>query len=137
MQKYRLIIAINILALLILCVFAAGFAFHGGAGRATAGNVAAEVATAKDPTAQATTGSAVAAATIDGVIVTSIAGTPDVILNFGDETVIAAPLFRDFSPEDYGHNLVKVHRGADLDGGELYDGTTRQLWAMSITTQAV
>ena len=50
MQGDRPIIAINILAMLILCVFAVRFAGrHGGAGKATAGN-----ATTEDPTFQPT-----------------------------------------------------------------------------------
>jgi hypothetical protein len=146
MQGYRPIIVINIVALLILCVFVVHFAgFHGGAGQASAGNVAAEVATAKDATpkdaiAKATTGSAVAAAADDGVTVTAIAGSPDVILNFGDETVIATPFFRDFRAEDDARNHVEVHRGVGTDefanAGELYDGTTHKLWGLSMTTQA-
>jgi hypothetical protein len=39
MQGYRRIIAINIVALLILCLFVVHYAgLHGGAGLATAGN---------------------------------------------------------------------------------------------------
>jgi hypothetical protein len=146
MQKYRLLIAINILALLILCVFATGFVFHGGAGQATAGNVAAEVATAKDAVAKdtaatATTGSAAAPAADDAVTVTAIGGSPDVILSFAGETVNATPFILDYRPEDDTGNLVEGERGVDSNevatARELYDGTTGQLRALAMTPQAV
>jgi hypothetical protein len=109
MQAYRPIIAMNVLVLLILCVVVVGLGFHGGAGQATAGNAATKDATPKDATAKATTGSTVTAATDDSLIVTVIAGSPDVILKFADETVIATPFFRDISAEDDTHNLREVH----------------------------
>jgi hypothetical protein len=147
MQGYRPIIAINIGVLLILCVFVLHFAgFHGGAGQATAGNVAAEVATAKDATredatAKATTGSAIAAPTDDAVTVTAIAGSPDVILSFAGETVHATPFIPDFRPEDDTGNLVEGKSGLNSNevgiARELYDGTTGQLRALSMTPQAV
>ena len=138
MQRYRPIIAINIVALLILCVFVVHFAgFRGGAGQATAGNVASDVATAKDATAKATTGSGVAAAADDAVTGRAISGSPDVIFNFAGETVTVTPFIPDFRPEDYARNLVEVHRDVNPDNGEFYDGTTGQLWAVSITTGVV
>ncbi|HEX4053859.1 MAG TPA: hypothetical protein VHX86_06310 [Tepidisphaeraceae bacterium] len=137
MQRYRPIIAINIVALLILCVFVVHFAgFRGGDGQATAGNVASEVATAKDATDKATTGSAVAAD--DAVTGTATSGSPDLIFNFAGEKVTVTPFIPDFHPEDYArNNLVDVHRDVNPDNGEFYDGVTGQLWAVSITTQAV
>ena len=145
MKGYRPIIAINILALLILCAFAVGFGLHGGAGQATAGNVAAEVATAqdatpKDATAKATAGSDVASAAGATVIVTAIAGSPNVILNlFGEESVTATPFYRDLRAEDDASDLVKMPRRMDLNefpyAMELYDGTTGKLWALSMKMQ--
>lgn len=140
MQGYRPIIAINILVLLILCAFIVHFAGFRGAGQATAGNMETKAATAKDATAKATTGSAVAAAVDDGVPVTAIAGSPDVILNFSDETVIATPFFRDIRAEDDARNHVEVHEGVGnnefASAGQLYDRTTGKLWGLSMTTQA-
>ena len=72
MQGYRPIIAINIVVLLIVCVFVVRFAgWHGGAGKATAasaapGDVAANEAVGKDAATNSTNGSAVAAPADDG-----------------------------------------------------------------------
>jgi hypothetical protein len=137
MQAYRPIIAINILALLILCVFVVHIAgFDGGTGKATAGEVA-----AKHAATNATTGSSVAAAADDAVTETAIAGSPDVILRFSGETVNATPFIPDFRPKDDTGNLVEGQRRVDSNevatATELYDGTTGQLRALSMTTQAV
>jgi hypothetical protein len=138
MQRYRPIIAINIVVLLILCVCVVRFAgFHGGTGQATAGNVASKVATAKDATAEATTGSGVAAAAADAVTGTATWGSPDVTFDFAGETVTVTPFIADPRPEDYARNLVEEHRDVNPDSGEFYDGATGQLWAVSIKTQAV
>jgi hypothetical protein len=138
MQRYRSIIAINIVVLLILCVFVVHFAgLRCGAGQATAGSVASEVATAKDATAEATTSSGVAAAAGDAATGTATSGSPDLIFNFGGEKVTVTPFILDSHPDDYARNLVEVHRDVNLDNGEFYDGATGQLWAVSITTQAV
>jgi hypothetical protein len=145
MQGYRPIIAINILALLIGCVFTVCFVGRdGGAGKATADNPAAEDAAAndavtknateKDTTATAATGSAVAAAADDAV---TGAGSPDLVFNFAGEKVTVTPFIPDFHPEDYARDLVEVHRDVNPDNGEFYDGTTGQLWAVSIATGAV
>jgi hypothetical protein len=138
MQRYRSIIAINIVALLILCAFVVHFAaFREDTGQATAGNAAAEVATAKDATAKATTGSAIAAAADNAETGRAIAGSPDRIFNFAGDIVTVTPFIPDSRAEDYARNLVEVHRDVNPDNGEFYDGTTGQLWAVSITTGAV
>jgi hypothetical protein len=99
--------------------------------------VASEVATAKDATAEATTGSGVVAAAEDAVTGTATSGSPNLIFNFAGEKVTVTPFIPDFHPEDYARNLVEVHRDVNPDNGEFYDRTTGQLWAVSITTQAV
>ncbi len=138
MQGNRPLIVINIITLLILCVFVVHFAgFRGGAGQATAGSVASEVATVKDASAKATTGSGVAAAAGDAATGTATSGSPDLIFNFGGEKVTVTPFILDSHPDDYARNLVEVHRDVNLDNGEFYDRATGQLWAVSITTQAV
>jgi hypothetical protein len=143
MQSYRSIIAMNIVALLILCVFVVHFAgSHGGASQATAGNMAPEVVTAKDAVAKdtansATTGSAVAAAADDPENGRAIPGSPDRILDFAGVMVTVTPLIPDFLPEDYARNLVAAHRDGNPENGECYDPTTGQLWAVSITTAVV
>jgi hypothetical protein len=142
MQGYRPIIAINILVLLILCVFAMRFAgWHGGAGEATAGNATAEEAAAKNPAVTSTSGSAVAAPAEDAVCVTAISGSPDVILSFAGETVHATPFVPDFRPEDDTGNLVEKQSGINSNevgtAKALYDGPTGQLRALSMTMQDV
>jgi hypothetical protein len=152
MQGYRPIIAINIVVLLILCVFVVRFVgFPGGAGQATARNVAPEVATAdvatvkdatpKDATATATTGSAVAAPADDAVTVTAIAGSPDVILSFAGESVNATPFIPDYRPADDTGNLVEGQSGVDSNevatARELYDATTSQLRALAMRPQGI
>jgi len=147
MQGYRPTIVINILALLVGCVVTFCFVGRdGGTGKATAGNTAAEEsaakdAIAKDVPAKAATGFPVAAAAAapagDAMSGTSIPGSPDRFLDLPGEPVTATPLVPDFRPEDYGHNLVQAHNDVNPDSGELYDRTTRQLWAVSITTHAV
>ena len=148
MQGYRPIIAMNIVALLILFLFVVYFAgSHGGAVQATAGNVAADVATAKDAVAKdtaakdtansATTGSAVAAAADDPENGRAIPGSPDRILDFAGVMVTVTPLTPDFLPEDYSRNLVAAHKDGNPENGECYDPTTGQIWAVSITTAVV
>jgi len=136
--------------LLILCVFVVHYAgLAGGAGKATGGDAAAKDAAgtattdsaAKDAAATATTGSAAVAPTDDAVTVTAIAGSPDVILSFADETVNATPFIPDFRPEDDTGNLVEGQSGVDSNevatARELYDATTGQLRALAMTPQAV
>jgi hypothetical protein len=141
MQGYRPIIAINIVVLLILCVFVVYFAeCHGSAGRGTAGNVATEESVAKDAAGKATTGSDAAAVAGATVTVTAIAGSSNVILNlFGEEIVTATPFYRDLRAEDDASDLVKMHRCMDLNefpyAMELYDGATGKLWALSMNMQ--
>lgn len=145
MQGYRPIIAINIVVLLILCVFVVHFAgSHDGAGQASAGDRTAEVATAReatgmDATAKSGTDSAVpASAVADGDVAGAAnTGSSNVILNLPGETVRATPFIRDFRAEDDARNFVQEHNSECADEGELYNRTTGQLWAVSLTTQTV
>jgi hypothetical protein len=131
MQAYRSLIAINLVVLAILCAVVVRFAgSHFGAAQATA-------VTADDATAKPTAGSAVAAPVDDGVSGRAIAGSPDIFLHFAGDTVKVTPFIRDFRAEDTARNLVEKHESECDNEGELYDGATSQVWAVSITTDAV
>jgi hypothetical protein len=138
MQGNRPILAINIVVLLILGLLAVRFlGFRSGAGQANADNAAAEDLAAKDATAKASTSSAAPTAAGVSSTVTAIAGSSNIILNLPGETVNATPFIRDFRAEDGARHLVEEHNSECIDEGELYNRTTGQLWAVSLTTQTV